>query len=806
MKIKELKLHPFAGTKDKTVRFKLGLNVILGANEAGKSTLIKGLRCLFFTSPELSPVRLKNEIKPYLPINGGDTIRISADIDLEGENYTVEKELGAVKKARLILPSESELNNIAQVEIELAKMLGFSKATYEQVLITYQTDLARTIDTLKREGGETITSLSDNLRKNIFELDGISIEKLKAETNQQVEEYFNNWDEIKNQPRDGKDISNPHKRNVGKILEAYYLYRNLDKQLTEAWQHELQIDTINAQLQIVTKQLEELLAYKNQFAPIVEDARKRQLLENELKMLQQQKGAIAEVSEKWPVEANKLQEARKKREEQTEISQALEKNIAALKQYQKSLEIRSLYEKAKVLVEDYKQEQEVFKQVPEVKPEQINQARKLERELDKFKNIIEAQKLKIAIRAKNEVSFGLKRGLGESENITFTEGEMIQYDAAGRIQIEHPDFTIAIVSGEADIKQILKSIEAKQAELEAYLQGFQVENIEGLEKLKSEFEKASIHIQTRKKEIENLLKGQKMADLEKQIEAIENPHISESLEMLQSQFLVAQKELVESRSTERTAVENIQNWEKKFGSKDELLDKLLENKSQISGIEKQMSNLKSLPENITDSQQFLNEFNRKTSELERVQNEEMNLVRKRMELDRNQPEETTEDLQDKLARAQSQFQNALRKGKAYKRVQTELNNILDELDKDTFTPLKERTEYYFHKLTGGKYQTIKMDETVPADIEINGAWLPANLLSTGTLDLLALATRLAMADFYLKDKNGFIVLDDPLVNLDPARQEMAAICLREIAEQKQVIVLTCHPTHAALLQGDLIEL
>lgn len=806
MKINELKLHPFAGTKDRTVRFKSGLNIILGANEAGKSTLIKGLRCLFFTSPDLSPARLKKEIDDYLPKTGGDTIRVSADIDLDGENYKLEKELGAVKRAKLVLPTESELNDIAKVEQELARMLGFSKATYEQVLITYQTDLARTIDVLKKEGGETLTSLSDNLRKNVFELDGISIEKLKEETNKNVEEYFSNWDENRNLPRDAKDINNPHKRNVGKVLEAYYAYRILDKQITEAWQYEQQIDVVNAQLQTKTKQLDELQAYKNQFAPIVEDARKRQLLENELKMLQQQKSAMAEVSEKWPVEANKLQEARKKREEQAEISQNLEKKIAALKQYQKSLEIRSLYEKAKALVEEFKQEQEVFKQVAEVKAEHINQARKLERELDKFKNIIEAQKLKIAIRAKNDVSFGLKRGLGELENIAFAEGEMIQYDAAGRIQIEHPDFTIAIVSGEADIKQILKNIETKQEELKTYLANWNVENIEGLEKLKYDFDKASNQIQIRRKEIENLLKGQKLADLEKQISEIEDPHISESLEMLQSQFNIAQNTITENKGIENFAARQIQEWEKKFGSKDDLLDKLLENKTQLADVEKQIAALKSLPENITDSQEFLNEFNQKTTLLERVQNEVVNLRDKRSDITANKPEETTEDLQEKLSSAQAHFQQILRKGKAYKRVQTELNNILEDLDKDTFTPLKERTEYYFHKLTGGKYQTLKMDETVPAEIQVNGAWLPSNLLSTGTFDLLALATRLAMADFYLDKKSGFIVLDDPLVNLDPARQEMAAKCLREIAEERQVIVLTCHPSHAELLQGDVIEL
>ena len=54
MRLERLELHPFAGTMKRELLFQPGLNVILGRNEAGKSTLLQALRCLFFTSTELS--------------------------------------------------------------------------------------------------------------------------------------------------------------------------------------------------------------------------------------------------------------------------------------------------------------------------------------------------------------------------------------------------------------------------------------------------------------------------------------------------------------------------------------------------------------------------------------------------------------------------------------------------------------------------------------------------------------------------------------------------------------------------------
>jgi exonuclease SbcC len=80
------------------------------------------------------------------------------------------------------------------------------------------------------------------------------------------------------------------------------------------------------------------------------------------------------------------------------------------------------------------------------------------------------------------------------------------------------------------------------------------------------------------------------------------------------------------------------------------------------------------------------------------------------------------------------------------------------------------------------------------------------MLSKGTIDVLALAVRLGMAEHYLDGGGGFVLLDDPLVNLDPARRAAAADCLREFARERQTIILTCHPSHASLLGGNTISL
>ncbi|MCB0784886.1 MAG: hypothetical protein KDC02_11835, partial [Flavobacteriales bacterium] len=51
-------------------------------------------------------------------------------------------------------------------------------------------------------------------------------------------------------------------------------------------------------------------------------------------------------------------------------------------------------------------------------------------------------------------------------------------------------------------------------------------------------------------------------------------------------------------------------------------------------------------------------------------------------------------------------------------------------------------------------------------------------------------------ELYLKDDDGFLLLDDPFTDMDPARRTAAAGALAAFAQERQVLLLTCHPGHA----------
>jgi exonuclease SbcC len=140
-------------------------------------------------------------------------------------------------------------------------------------------------------------------------------------------------------------------------------------------------------------------------------------------------------------------------------------------------------------------------------------------------------------------------------------------------------------------------------------------------------------------------------------------------------------------------------------------------------------------------------------------------------------------------------------------IRSELELVRKQYDGNTLEPLRAAISDLFGKMTGGKYEIPRLDEYVPAEISGKAGVLNINLLSTGTLDALALAVRLAMAKELLSGRQGFVIMDDPLINLDPDRKKASAEAIKSFAtDGRQVVLFTCDPEHARLFGVNAVQL
>ena len=111
------------------------------------------------------------------------------------------------------------------------------------------------------------------------------------------------------------------------------------------------------------------------------------------------------------------------------------------------------------------------------------------------------------------------------------------------------------------------------------------------------------------------------------------------------------------------------------------------------------------------------------------------------------------------------------------------------------------------RLTGGRYERVNIDDQT-LDIHVwapeRGDWVAAYQLSKGTIDQVFLAARLGLVRLVTQGRRPPLVLDDPFVTFDDTRAARAALMLRELASDFQVIYLACSNRYDSLADAVVV--
>jgi recombinational DNA repair ATPase RecF len=112
------------------------------------------------------------------------------------------------------------------------------------------------------------------------------------------------------------------------------------------------------------------------------------------------------------------------------------------------------------------------------------------------------------------------------------------------------------------------------------------------------------------------------------------------------------------------------------------------------------------------------------------------------------------------------------------------------------------------RLTGGRYHRVEID-----DRSLNiGVWAPerddwvsTGQLSKGTIDQIYLAARIGLVRLVTQGRRPPLLLDDPFVTFDDRRAARAALLLRDLSTDFQVIYLACSNRYDGLADS-VVEL
>ncbi|MGZ3696126.1 MAG: ATP-binding protein, partial [Bdellovibrionota bacterium] len=306
----------------------------------------------------------------------------------------------------------------------------------------------------------------------------------------------------------------------------------------------------------------------------------------------------------------------------------------------------------------------------------------------------------------------------------------------------------------------------------------------------------------------SLLEKDDFAALEKRFSLEQEGKQSRDPETVEKEYQEANTQFAEKKSALAVAVKILEDSKKRHAVVDSAaLTKLMVKKTTESeALSAKIAGLPSIPDGIGDIDAYVAKFRRIQNEMPAL-SEEVRLVSNSIaDLKARMKPDSAQEYDHQHREAQEVFTLELRKAKALLRVEQAVAEI-EKAAGDIYLDFRTGFDKFVKELSAGKYGQSKMQESLPSEFVRNdGAEIPFEWLSAGTKDAFALALRLSMARHFLGESRGFLLIDDPMVAMDPQRQEAVAALLRAFSDRVQLVVFTCHPAHAEMLGGNRIQL
>lgn len=162
-------------------------------------------------------------------------------------------------------------------------------------------------------------------------------------------------------------------------------------------------------------------------------------------------------------------------------------------------------------------------------------------------------------------------------------------------------------------------------------------------------------------------------------------------------------------------------------------------------------------------------------------------------------------LEEEYAKLEEEYQELSFQNTAIELAKQELERAYYEMKKKVTPEFTKQLSNLMSKISNGKYTNIKLDEKEGLIVEVeNGDYIPAGLLSIGTIDQLYLSLRLGAAS-QIANENLPIILDEAFAYYDSERLKNILMFLDEEYSNRQIIILTCTSREKDILEEKNIE-
>lgn len=799
MKLLSIRLHPFAGTADKTYEFRDGLNVIQGPNEYGKSTLVRALWCALHVSTHFTPADFRKKMGPYFPLPKGDHVRVTLRFEVEGQRWALEKTWGPnpSSPSRLQAEGGAPIADAKRVQEKLNELLRLNEATWKHVLFTGQAQLNHTIEQLQKVAVDDIHPL---LAGTAAIPGDIPAERLAEHVQQQVDEHYSYWDRTTQGPQGGRGVSNPWKRSVGTLLQAWYDREITRRDLRAVQEHEQAVDAVNQRIRTRQEQVGPMAEFVQLGRERRDGLNRREALQERVRRLGEEEKKLNGIMTDWPGATAII---RSKDDEAKRLNTTLESlkiEEANARKHQAADKLRQDHQRLTQAQQARTAAQAALAQAPAVEAASLHELQDLAKRLNDLLIQIEAQKLAVELASDATRTVIVQRGTEATETVPLAPGSTWSSEAAGRFTVQTDGLRVSVQSGMADMDTLFaksQQAESRQSEL---LKTVGHPDLKAAEAADAKHKEQAQAAKTAEATYQTALQGRTAEQWAAEMAALDQLPRTRDLATIEAERDRLMKQQAQLGTDKAELEKKVKDWTETYTDTPTLTRQVIAVQRQLEETREQLQALPAVPEGFDSPKAYLDELSRREEVLQQARNELGTLQQERARLEGSTPARTAEELAIDLEAKERAFQREHEKGEALLRLQHSLQKVV--ATRGTDDPLKglrEAITRHFKALTGNRYTDVQLDGSYPTTVTgpVN---LPARRLSQGTAGSLALALRLALAELYLHDSDGFLLLDDPFTDMDPERRAAAAQAIQRFAEEKQVLLLTCHPVHAGEME------
>lgn len=778
-----------------------GLNVIYGPNEAGKSTVVDGILATLFRNHRKKNTAADREFEEkFRPYPYGDSMKCQLVFIANGQEFQLQKAWGGNPQLSIALQGQV-LKEEKTVLAKLSELLLYGEGTYANVVFARQKDLRIALEKLHADE-DTGHILGDILHKAVMVLDGISIERLKKRIDEEYTTLQGHWDTEHKRPEKGRGFEDPWRTGKGIVLDSYYKKEELRSKINLTRQMEDEYSTAVEKLREISQHREVVRTSKNKYAILEEDISRRLLLETEVGVLEKEIQELKEIIQQKPAKEAELEHTKREIERVQNEDKELRAELGVAHRIINAKAARELLERNRKIKEELAKKIRVSEEYPIIEDSLLKRLEELHNQLTTAKATLQAATLQASLK-KSSLPVYITRGLKEREIIVSGS----DFSASGFFRLETEDgLELEVRAGQINFDALSAEFTKNKAEYAGILQKLQVPDLVEAKKINALKNVLGREIQLLETQLAELEKGRDMAVIRQEVQETVNLTARQEEELIR---LLNNSELALREAKLQAALlqNTLESWVKKYGQLEQLLDNFAQRSGLLEEKRRSLAALAPLPVEFSSPADFKEELARLRKQDDTLAEEERLAQKACFERERQLPEVTLEELQGLSQQAEALFQRQLHRLHKVTYIREVFQQKSSEMNQDSYRPLAQSFSKYLAKLTLTKYSLGEVSEALEVKIiRQDNVPIPSTLLSTGTADTVLLALRLALLETLFPANEGVVVLDDCLVNLDPARKEKAAQVLREFSSLYQVIFTTCDPQTAEILGGNIIRL